>query len=124
MTGKVAAALHKARIAEPAFLELWPEADKALFRQFMADQEALHKDQSLAELNDKVARQSSLVAQFAAHERCVNEGKLSVAAMLHATLTALRRCQLVATRKAQAEHADGQKKPSGRRLQVRRCLRF
>lgn len=113
--------LHDAS-APLAFLEHWTEPDKALFYSFVADQEALHQHCSLPDLNDKIVRQSRHTTRHTRDELRVTDGKLSVAAMLHATLLALRKCIPIATLKAQAEH----EKPSeGAKvlLQVRRNAR-
>ena len=105
--------MSTARTAEPlpdataplAFLERWSEPDKAVFFRFVAEQEALHKDLTLYQLNAKIARQSGLMWHNTPDKcRMTDDGKLSVAAMLHATLLALRQCIPVAMLKEQAEH--------------------
>ena len=114
---KAAPAYEPARAAEPlpaataplAFLESWSEPDKALFYRVVAEQEALIMHFPLSELNDKVARQSKLVAQHTDDKCFVRfDGNLSLAAQLRATLLALRKCIPLATLKAQAD----QEKPS------------
>ena len=111
--GSAAPALTTARTADPlpdataplAFLERWSEPDKAVFFRFVAEQEALHKDLTLYQLNAKIARQSGLMWHNTPDKcRMTDDGKLSVAAMLHATLLALRQCIPVAMLKEQAEH--------------------
>ena len=89
----------------------------------MAYVEAVHKDFTLSQLNDKVARQSILAAQHPADKCCVTGGNLSYAAMLHASLKALRNCQLEATRRERAER-EKLDAESAAWLQVRRGLRF
>jgi len=123
VSGKLPAALQTARDADPAILEHWSEADKALFRDSVAYVEAVHKDFTLSQLNDKVARQSILAAQHPADKCCVTGGNLSYAAMLHASLKALRNCQLEATRRERAER-EKLDAESAAWLQVRRGLRF
>ena len=105
-------------------LQHWSEPDKELFRKFADEQEALHKDLPLSELDAKVARQTRLTALHLADKCCVTDGKLSLSASLHATLKGLRKCQAAAALK---EQADREKKPDAAReawMQVRRCLCF
>ena len=95
-------ALREAHVAEPAFLKDWREPDKAVFSQYVAEQEALFKDWTLAKLTEKVARQSKLTILHTVDKCCVVGGKLSIAAQLHGTLIALRKCQAAATIEEQA----------------------
>ena len=109
---KAAPTYAPTRAAEPlpaataplAFMESWSEPDKALFYRVVAEQEALFLHLPLSELNDKVARQSRLVAQHTDDKCFVRfDGNLSLAAQLRATLLALRKCIPLATLKAQAD---------------------
>ena len=109
--------------AESTFLRSWSEPDKAVFRQYMAEQEALFKDWTLAKLTDKVARQSKLTIVHTVDKCCVDGGKLSLAAQLHGTLNALRKCQAAATVREQDEKEKLVAKSSNW-LQVRGRLRF
>ena len=117
-------ALRDAHVSELPFLRSWSEDDKAVFRKYMAEQEALVKDCTLSELTDKVARQSKLTVLHTVDKCCVVGGKLSLAAQLHGTLHALRKCQAAATLKEQAEK-EKLNTTSSNWLQVRRGrLRF
>ena len=116
-------ALREASAAESTFLRSWSEPDQKLFHKFVAEQEALHKDLPLTELNDKVARQTRLLATHTADKCVVVAGKLSLPASLHATLKALRKCQTEAMSKAQDEEAKLHATSSSW-YQVRGRLRF
>lgn len=117
-------ARRDAKAVESTFLRSWSEAHKALFHKFVAEQEAIHKHVSLSELNDKVARQSQLVAKHMVDQCYVmSDGKLSVSAQLHATLSALRKCQSAATVKEHAAKEDKLDNRSKGWLEVR-TMRF
>ena len=88
--------------APPAFLKDWREPDKALFRKYTAEQEELFIGMPLNELTDKVARQSKLTVLHTVDKCCVVDGKLSLAAQLHGTVLALRKCQAAAALVEQA----------------------
>ena len=83
----------------------WSEPDKEVFRKFLADQEAVFRDYSLAALTAKVARQTELASSADnTVDKCfVTSGKLSVPAKVHGTLHALRKCQAAATLREQEE---------------------
>lgn len=97
----------------------WSDADRELFDQQVAHQEANHKVCRLTELNDKIKRQMSLIAAGKDAPFCVTNGKLEHLARLHATLIALRRCQAAAQQNDQKAKEDETQKTSKYWLAVR-----
>ena len=112
-------ALRGGQASDLPFMLLWPEPDKVVFRKYVAEQVALHREYTLAQLTDKVSRQTKLTATHTDDKCVVTDGKLSVPACLHATLHALRKCQMTASVNEHAEKEQVIDEQSAMWLQVR-----